>query len=222
MYILVSQYQEVNDKSETSQKMVNFTSKKTGCFGDFFRLLHLCRMARSREWGGEPELLMPLSDHPKRLDLWGRKVCSGKLTCVSPKNLEHHLPNEVVRFFCSHFFGFGYEWIWQPCINILELHARFLVYNLSPKMCDQSRKGASTMTFLCECSSLSTVGWPAVSGEAHISYHEHRLSTASYPTLKSSKCGKRLYINQKQTNAGETHQSLLWKCLGGSFDPFHL
>lgn len=74
----------------------------------FVGLLHPARMARSREWGGEPELLMPLFSTSKMVRPDGRKVCSGKLTCVSPQNLEHHLPNEGFGF-VSPIFWFGYE-----------------------------------------------------------------------------------------------------------------
>ena len=120
------------------------------------------------------------------------------------KNLEHHLPNEVFRVLSSIFFG--RIWMDMTTVQIfiyIYTHARFSVYNLSKKMCDQWRKGYFfTMTFLRECSSLSTRGWPAVSGEdPHFSQWTSFI-IASYQTLKSSTCGKKHTVStpKKQTH----------------------
>ena len=158
-----------------TQKM-DFTSWIPVVLVIFFHLLHLARMARSREWGGEPELLMPLFSTSKMVRPDGRKVCSGKLTCVSPKNLEHHLgvsknrgtPKWMVKIMenpikmddlgvplfsetsiCqTKFFVLFLPFFWSDMNGYdnradlyIHTHARFPVYNLSSKMCDQWRKG---------------------------------------------------------------------------------
>ena len=144
----------------------------------FVGLLHPARMARSREWGGEPELLMPLFSTSKMVRPDGRKVCSGKLTCVSAKTWNIICQMKFFVFFLP-FFLVGYEWIWQPCRSLyIYIHTQDSRYITYPKKCvtNDGKFFFSRWRFSVNVQASPPGGGPLLVGRIHISHNEHRLS----------------------------------------------
>lgn len=110
--------------------------------------------------------------------------------------------------------------IWKDMTTVqifiyIHTHARFSVYNLSKKMCDQSRKGGfSRWRFCVNVQASPSGGGPLLVGRIHISHSEHRLSTASLSNFKILKVWEKTYRPPKNKPTGKLSRVAgQWKCV---------